>query len=128
MSGSESENIIKESNRPRTGFEKQIFFFSSKFFFHHILEPKLNKWKQNAITVAGGNEQGQELNQLNGPAGIFIDKNKNIFIADYANDRIVEWKYNSTEGKIIAGENKEENQIDALYGPTDVIVDEQNHS
>ncbi|CAF1384159.1 unnamed protein product [Adineta steineri] len=91
-------------------------------------EPKLNKWKQNGITVAGGNEQGQELNQLNHPAGIFIDKNKNIFIADYANHRIVEWKYNATEGKIIADGNKEGNQIDQLYGPTDVIVDEQNHS
>ncbi|CAF4116542.1 unnamed protein product [Adineta steineri] len=128
MSGSEYENIIKQSTRPRTGFEKQTFFFSSKFFFHHILEPKLNKWKQNANTIAGGNEHGQQLNQLNGPTGIFIDKNKNIFIADYANHRIVEWEYNAKEGKIIAGENKEGNQIDQLYGPTDVIVDEQNHS
>ncbi|CAF4369374.1 unnamed protein product, partial [Adineta steineri] len=56
-----------------------------------------NKWKQNAITVAGGNGQGHELNQLNNPYGIFIDKNKDMFIADFHNHRIVQWKYNANE-------------------------------
>ncbi|CAF4384981.1 unnamed protein product, partial [Adineta steineri] len=64
--------------------------------------PKFKKWEQNAITVAGGNRKGQQLNQLNYPYGIFIDKNKNIFIADFDNHRIVEWKYNANQGQIIA--------------------------
>ncbi|CAF1179008.1 unnamed protein product [Adineta steineri] len=89
---------------------------------------KFNKWKQNAITVAGGNRQGQRLSQCNYPHVIFIDKNKNIFIADYSNDRIVEWKYNAKEGQIIAGGNKQGNRMNQLNGPTDVIVDQQNHS
>ncbi|CAF4185322.1 unnamed protein product, partial [Adineta steineri] len=87
-----------------------------------------NKWKQNAITVAGENEKGEGLNQLNGPYGIFIDKNKNVFIADYWNQRIVEWKHNANEGQIIAGGNGRGNRIDQLYSPTDVIIDHQNHS
>ncbi|CAF3808194.1 unnamed protein product [Adineta steineri] len=91
-------------------------------------KPKFNRWKQNAITVAGGNEIGQELNQLSGPYGIFIDKNKNIFITDHDNHRIVEWKYNATEGQIIAGGNDEGDKMDQLNLPTDVIVDQQNHS
>ncbi|CAF1493020.1 unnamed protein product, partial [Adineta steineri] len=89
---------------------------------------RFSKWKQNAITVAGGNGHGQKLNQLNRPEGIFIDKNKNIFIADRYNHRIVEWKYNAKEGQIIAGENEEGNRMNQLNGPTDVIVDQQNHS
>ncbi|CAF1576118.1 unnamed protein product, partial [Adineta steineri] len=89
---------------------------------------KFNKWKQNAITVAGGNGDGQKLNQLNYPQGTFIDKNKNIFIADSSNHRIVEWKYNAKEGQIIAGGNGYGNQMDQLFSPLDVIVDEQNHS
>ncbi|CAF1423110.1 unnamed protein product [Adineta steineri] len=87
-----------------------------------------NKWKQNAITVAGGNGQGQQVNQLNGPEGIFIDKNKNIFIADFYNHRIVEWKYNAKEGQIIAGGNGRGDQIDQMNYTTDVIIDQQNHS
>ncbi|CAF1135889.1 unnamed protein product [Adineta steineri] len=89
---------------------------------------KFNKWKQNGITVAGGNGEGQELNQLKHPTEIFIDKNKNMFIADYSNHRIVEWKYNATEGRIIAGGNEQGNRTDQSNEPTDVIVDQQNHS
>ncbi|CAF1172674.1 unnamed protein product [Adineta steineri] len=86
------------------------------------------KWKQNAITVAGGNGEGPKLDQLSSPDGIFIDKKKNIFIADHGNHRIVEWKYNAKEGQIIAGGNGNGNQMDQLYYPIDVIVDQQNHS
>ncbi|CAF1224343.1 unnamed protein product [Adineta steineri] len=59
---------------------------------------KFNKWKQNGITVAGGNGEGQKLNQLNRPFGVFVDEKKNIFIADFFNHRIVEWKYNAKQG------------------------------
>ncbi|CAF1368059.1 unnamed protein product [Adineta steineri] len=89
---------------------------------------KFNKWKQNAITVAGGNGQGQELNQLYGPRGIFVDKNKNIFIADFFNHRIVEWKLNAKNGQTIAGGNGQGNRMNQLNFPIDVIVDQQNHS
>ncbi|CAF1062079.1 unnamed protein product [Adineta steineri] len=90
---------------------------------------KINrKWKQNAITVGGGHGRGQQLNQLNLTQGIFIDKNKNIFIADSWNDRIVEWKYDAKEGQIIAGGNGQGYRMDQLSYPTDFIVDQQNHS
>ncbi|CAF1421402.1 unnamed protein product, partial [Adineta steineri] len=89
---------------------------------------KFSKWKQDAITVAGGNGKGQELNQLYWPGGIFVDKNKNIFIADSWNHRIVEWRYNTKEGQTIAGGNGQGNRTDQLNYPTDVIVDLQNHS
>ncbi|CAF0934945.1 unnamed protein product [Adineta steineri] len=85
------------------------------------------KWKQNAMTVAGGNGAGQELNQLNRPVGIFIDERKNIFIADSENHRIVEWKYNGKEGQIIAGGNWQGNQTNQLNEPTDVVVDQESH-
>ncbi|CAF0815650.1 unnamed protein product [Adineta steineri] len=89
---------------------------------------KLNKWKQNAITVAGGNGEGQGLNQFEGPRGIFIDEKKNIFIADGENHRVVEWKCNAKEGQIIAGGNGQGSRMNQLNLPTNVIVDQQNDS
>ncbi|CAF1134185.1 unnamed protein product [Adineta steineri] len=91
-------------------------------------ESKFNKWKQNAITVAGGNGEGQKLSQLNSPRGVFIDEKKNIFIVDHINHRIVEWKCNAKEGQIVAGGNKQGNRMDQLDWPIYVIVDQQNHS
>ncbi|CAF4195721.1 unnamed protein product, partial [Adineta steineri] len=87
-----------------------------------------NKWRQNAITVAGGNGYGEKLNQLSSPAGIFVDENKNILIADYDNHRIVEWKYNAKEGQTIAGGSGRGNRMHQLTSPTDLIIDQQNHS
>ncbi|CAF0745606.1 unnamed protein product [Adineta steineri] len=105
----------------------------SQPFIHDISiilskKPKFNKWKQDAITVAGGNEQGQKLNQFNYPEGIFVGEKKNIFIADSYNHRIVEWKCNAKEGQTIAGGNGKGNRIYQLNYPTNVIFDQQNHS
>ncbi|CAF1271646.1 unnamed protein product [Adineta steineri] len=91
-------------------------------------KPTFNKWKQNAITVAGGNGKGWNFNQLNCPGGIFIDKNKNIFIANDYNHRIIEWKCNAKVGQIIAGGNGGANRMDQLFHPTNVVVDQQDHS
>ncbi|CAF0831807.1 unnamed protein product [Adineta steineri] len=122
-------DITEELNNPlkisikqdSQSFINEISIISSK-------KPKFNKWKQNAITVAGGNGEGQQLNQCSYPFGIFIDKNKNIFIADCDNHRIVEWKHNAKEGQIIAGGNGQGDRMDQLNIPTDVIVDQENHS
>ncbi|CAF1670857.1 unnamed protein product, partial [Adineta ricciae] len=65
---------------------------------------------------------------LSYPFGIFVDQNKTIFIADYLNDRIVEWKYNEKQGKILAGGNEQGKRLDQLNKPIDVIVDQHNHS
>ncbi|CAF4198993.1 unnamed protein product, partial [Adineta steineri] len=85
---------------------------------------KCNKWKQNSITVVGESGYKHELNQLNGPYGMFINKEKNIFIANLNNHRIVEWKYNAKEGQIIANGNKQGNRMVQIDRPTDVIVDQ----
>ncbi|CAF0766953.1 unnamed protein product [Adineta steineri] len=109
---------IKEDSQ---SFINEISIISSK-------KSKFNQWKENVIIMAGGNGIGQELNQLDHPLGIFIDEKKNIFIADWLNHRIVQWKYNAKQGQIIAGGNKQGYQMDQLNCPADVIVDQQNHS
>ncbi|CAF4427176.1 unnamed protein product, partial [Adineta steineri] len=91
-------------------------------------QTKKNKFQQFAITVAGGNGQGQELNQLSDPHGIFIGNDKSIYIADWSNHRIVKWKLNSNTGQIIAGGNGKGNQNNQLSWPTDIIFDKENSS
>lgn len=68
------------------------------------------------------------MNQLNRPFSIFIDKNQNIFIADYINNRIMKWKPNENQGTIVAGGNGQGNRKDQLSYPTDMIVDVENNS
>ncbi|CAF4377913.1 unnamed protein product, partial [Adineta steineri] len=79
------------------------------------VKAKLAKWKQYGIIIGGGNGQGNQTNQLFCPEGIVIDHQNNIFIADFGNNRIVEWKSYSNNGQIIAGGNRN----DQLRGPRD---------
>ncbi|CAF1268651.1 unnamed protein product [Adineta steineri] len=121
---------IKEelSSSSKIAIQQDSKSFINKIWIISSIKSKFNKWKQNGVTVAGGNGKGPKLNQLNRPLGIYIDKNKNIFVADFNNHRIVEWKCGAKEGQIIAGGNGQGNRIDQLNSPRDVIVDEQNHS
>jgi hypothetical protein len=77
----------------------------------------INSFNNNGIVVAGGNEAGNGLNQLDEPYGIFLDSINNVYVADYNNYRIMKWKPNSTSGEIAA-------QYSNSFGgqPTDVLV------
>ncbi|CAF5170737.1 unnamed protein product, partial [Rotaria sp. Silwood1] len=43
-------------------------------------------WSQNGITVAGGNGDGSETDQLYGPYGLYVDDDQTIYIAENLND------------------------------------------
>ncbi|CAF3717048.1 unnamed protein product [Rotaria sp. Silwood1] len=86
------------------------------------------KWSQNGITVVGRNEYGSGTNQLRYPRGLYIDDDQTIYVADYGNHRIVEWKYGATNGKVIAGGNGPGNEANQLNHPRDVIVDKERDS
>ncbi|CAF3912178.1 unnamed protein product, partial [Rotaria sp. Silwood1] len=85
-------------------------------------------WSQNGITVAGGNREGSETNQLYWPWGLYVDDDQTIYVADYHNHRIVEWKSGATNGKVVAGGNEEGNGAHQLNCPIDVIIDKESDS
>ncbi|CAF5074728.1 unnamed protein product, partial [Rotaria sp. Silwood1] len=51
-----------------------------------------------------------------------------IYVADCANDRIVEWKFGATNGTVVAGGNGEGNGTHQLFIPYDVIIDKEKDS
>lgn len=48
-----------------------------------------------------------------------------MVIADSSNHRIIEWKHEDTNGKVIAGGNGRGNRLDQLNHPTDVLIDKK---
>ncbi|HEY5406789.1 MAG TPA: T9SS type A sorting domain-containing protein [Ginsengibacter sp.] len=79
----------------------------------------IKSFSNTGITVAGGNGVGNNPDQLNKPYGIFLDADKNIYIADYGNDRIVKYIAGTNSGEVIA------DSISNIYGvnPNDVFLD-----
>ncbi|CAF1272509.1 unnamed protein product [Adineta ricciae] len=131
----QSNIFIKENNQ---GFIKEISIIStinnsnslSIDSFNNLTrqismnQQKKKKFRQFGRIVAEGNQSYQ----IYHPHGIFVDQNKNIFIADWVNHHIIEWRSNETQGEIIAGGYGRGNRLDKLDRPTDMIVDDQNHS
>ncbi|CAF1544400.1 unnamed protein product, partial [Rotaria sp. Silwood1] len=83
------------------------------------------RWQQNGITVAGENRQGNGINQLSNPLGLYVDDDQTIYVADRVNHRIVEWKRGATSGQVVAGGNGQGSGDHQLDNPYDVIIDKE---
>ncbi|UJR12317.1 hypothetical protein I4U23_016494 [Adineta vaga] len=92
------------------------------------------KWSEDGLTVAQGNEQkssllrwvvagGQEsasnFNYLAGPEGVVVDQLGNVYVADRWDHQIVCWPKGNTQGNVIVGKNRRgerSNQLSYLVG------------
>ncbi|CAF1362907.1 unnamed protein product [Rotaria magnacalcarata] len=83
------------------------------------------RWKQNGLTVSGGNGQGNGINQLSNPCGLYVDDDQTVYVADQYNHRIVEWKSGATSVQVVAGGNGLGSGDHQLSNPRDVIVDKE---
>ncbi|CAF1368309.1 unnamed protein product, partial [Didymodactylos carnosus] len=90
--------------------------------------PTNAKWLPNATTVADGHGQGDSLQQLNYPRGIFVAEDFTVYVDDSENHRIVAWRPNATSGVVVAGGNGQGSQLNQLNEPLDVIVDRETDS
>ncbi|CAF1313371.1 unnamed protein product [Adineta ricciae] len=87
------------------------------------------KWKGNGITIVGGNEYNSSSNRLFHPMGLCIDDDrKSIYIADMSSHHIVEYKFNETQGEVVAGGNQPGSRLDQLNVPKDVVIDKKHDS
>lgn len=86
------------------------------------------RWSTNDQTVTGGHGEGTGLNQFTLPYSIDTDDDGSMFIDDAENHRIMQWKPNATQGKVIVGGKGQGGRTDQLNQPVTVLVDRINHS
>ncbi|WP_191908941.1 hypothetical protein [Larkinella humicola] len=80
----------------------------------------------SGTTVAGGNNSGPNLNQIDGCDGIAVDQDGNLYVSDMFNYRVLKFPPNSTSltsGTIVAGGNGRGSGSDQLFIPYDIVVD-----
>lgn len=75
------------------------------------------------IVVAGGNGQGDRLDQLNVPMKISIDRDYSLYVSDTLNHRVMKWTKDATEGIIVAGGHGEGNSLKQLSRPVGLCID-----
>ncbi|CAF2163171.1 unnamed protein product [Rotaria magnacalcarata] len=63
------------------------------------------------------------------PHGLFVDDDQTVVIADYYNNRIIQWKNgDTTNGQVVAGGNGEGNGLHQFNRPTGVLIDKETDS
>jgi sugar lactone lactonase YvrE len=86
---------------------------------------EVRRWKEGekeTIVVAGGNGEGNNLNQFNTPSNLFIDEDYSLYISDHKNHRVMKWRKDAREGIIVAGGNGQGNSLIQLSHPRGAIV------
>ncbi len=77
------------------------------------------------VVTAGGNGNGNGLNQFNRPLGIAYDAQGNMYVSDYNNSRVLKFPPNSTsitQAIVIAGGNGSGNGLNQLTRPAGIFV------
>jgi len=70
---------------------------------HQVLKKAINDDANTSIVIAGIGRSGSTSNMLNGPRGIFVDANFNLYVADCQNNRIQKFQSGQLNGVTIAG-------------------------
>ncbi len=88
---------------------------------------EVKRWKigeTNGTVVAGGNGQGNRLDQLNNPFDVFVDQNHSVYVSDPGNHRVMKWMEGAKEGIVVAGGQGEGNGLTQLSNPYGLVVDQ----
>ncbi|CAF3561072.1 unnamed protein product [Rotaria sp. Silwood1] len=80
--------------------------------------------ESQGTVVAGGNGQGNHLNQLSNPRYVFVDYDHSVYVSDYGNHRVMKWMEGAKQGIVVAGGRGQGNRLNQLSNPCGVIVDQ----
>ncbi len=101
---------------------------------HQVVKRSLNDPDMTSITIAAGTGYpGPASNELNGPWGIFVDVNFDLYVADYWNNRIQLFQSGESNGITVAGQKSPNTTINLfhptinLFHPTRIVLDAEKN-
>jgi len=98
--------------------------FVADFDKHVVKRWRKDEQGEERTIVAGGNGKGNQLNQLNRPSFVFVDREETIYVSDCLNQRVMKWMKNAQEGIVVAGGNGQGHGLNQLNSPEGLIVNE----
>ncbi|CAM2711976.1 unnamed protein product, partial [Rotaria socialis] len=101
--------------------DKQRYLYVSDVGKDEVRRYRLGE--KNGTLVAGGNGQGDGLNQLNVPVYLFVDRDHSVYVSDNENHRVMKWNKGATEGIVVAGGLGRWSALTHLYYPNGIFVD-----
>ena len=101
--------------------DHQIYLYVSDFRKHEVRRYTIGD--KNGIVVAGGNGRGNQLNQLNFPTYLFVDKEQALYVSDYNNHRVMKWNKDANQGIVVGGGRGQGSAVTQLSSPRGLFID-----
>ncbi|CAF1519044.1 unnamed protein product [Rotaria sp. Silwood1] len=77
----------------------------------------------NIACYASGQEQGNNLKQLDHPKGVVVDQLDTVYVTDAGDNRIIRWPKLATQETVIIGGNDEGAQSNQIWNPIGLTFD-----
>ncbi|CAF5010944.1 unnamed protein product, partial [Rotaria sp. Silwood1] len=85
---------------------------------------RYRRGESQGTVVAGGNGDGNRLDQLSWPRYVFVDRDHSVYVSDQNNHRVTKWVEGAKQGIVVAGGQGQGNGLTQLSYPAGVVVDE----
>ncbi|CAF4613324.1 unnamed protein product, partial [Rotaria sp. Silwood2] len=121
-SGTTQGEILIDSVDPfGLAMDDQRYLYISDYVKHEVRRYQIGD--KNGTLVAGGNGEGDGLNQLSWPTYIFVDQQQTVYVSDHYNHRVMKWNKGAKEGIVVAGGQGGESALTQLSNPYGLFVD-----
>ncbi|CAF3918186.1 unnamed protein product [Rotaria magnacalcarata] len=102
--------------------DEQRYLYVSGYVKHEVRRYQLGE--KNGTLVAGGNEPGDEINQLSYPTYLFVDRQQNVYVSDTRNHRVMRWTQgDKKQGTVIVSGNEEGEEANQFWNPIGLSFD-----
>ncbi|CAF3424202.1 unnamed protein product, partial [Rotaria socialis] len=101
--------------------DERRYLYVSDVEKHEVRRYKLGE--KSYTLVAGGNGEGNGLNQLNWLTYLFVDRDHSVYVSDNNNHRVMKWNKGAKEGIVVAGGQGKGGAVTQLYYANGIFVD-----
>lgn len=119
--GTSGEIVISNIDCYGLAIDDQGFIYVSD-----IEKDEVRRWRVGetyGTRVAGGNDKGGRLDQLNYPTFIFVDQDYSVYVSDFSNRRVMKWAKDAKQGIVVAGGQGNGNALSQV-APYGIFVDQ----
>ncbi|CAF2078756.1 unnamed protein product, partial [Rotaria magnacalcarata] len=81
--------------------DEQRYLYVSDLGKHEVRRYQLGE--EDGTPVAGCYDEGDELDQLNSPGYLVVDRDHSVYVSDNWNNRVMKWVEGAKEGIVVAG-------------------------
>ena len=122
QNGTSGETIISNINCIGLTMDENGSLYVIDYEKHEVR--RYRRGESQGTVVAGGNGNGNRLDQLSYPRYVFVDRDHSVYVSDYENHRVMKWMEGTKEGIVVAGGQGQGNSLRQLSYPQGVIVDQ----